>query len=298
MNSVVHTDVSAPNGPIAVVMISLNEAHNMRAVLENLQGFAQEVFLVDSYSCDDTVGIALEYGVHVVQRRFRDFGDQWNWALRELPITAPWTMKIDPDERLDDRLKESVQAAIQENTADGLIVERRLWFMGRVLPVKQKLLRIWRSHQCRFTDVAVNEHPVVSGHIVQVPGVLEHHDSPNLEHWFDKQNHYTSAEAKIMVTQSPLAGEPRLWGTSFQRRMWLKKHFYRVPFRYVLQFIYHYVGQGAWRAGTTGYIWARLRVDVMRMIAYKAKEMRLTQNFSYKRLYGNGAPDARVRQCE
>ena len=36
--------------PVAVVMISLNEGHNMEAVLENLRGWAQEVFLVDSYS--------------------------------------------------------------------------------------------------------------------------------------------------------------------------------------------------------------------------------------------------------
>ena len=52
-------------------MISLNEAHNMEAVLQNLAGWAQEVFLVDSCSADDTVGIALRHGVHVVQRRFQ-----------------------------------------------------------------------------------------------------------------------------------------------------------------------------------------------------------------------------------
>ena len=44
--------------PVAVVMISLNEGHNMEAVLQNLAGWAQEVFLVDSYSQDETVDIA------------------------------------------------------------------------------------------------------------------------------------------------------------------------------------------------------------------------------------------------
>ena len=56
--------------PVAVIMITLNEGHNMEAVLENLKGWAQEVFLVDSYSQDDTVDIALRHGVHIVQRRF------------------------------------------------------------------------------------------------------------------------------------------------------------------------------------------------------------------------------------
>src|SRR6202163_4732475 len=94
--------------PVAVVMISLNEAQNMEGVLQNLKGWAQEIFLVDSYSSDGTVDIALRHGVNVVQRRFRGFGDQWNFALRELPITAPWTMKLDPDERLPDTLKQEI----------------------------------------------------------------------------------------------------------------------------------------------------------------------------------------------
>ena len=45
--------------PIAVVMISLNEAHNMERVLSNVVSWAQEVFLVDSFSSDTTVDIAL-----------------------------------------------------------------------------------------------------------------------------------------------------------------------------------------------------------------------------------------------
>src|SRR6202022_3823130 len=100
----VQTVKAGPPGcaPIAVVMIALNEAHNMESVLQNLAGWAQEVFLVDSYSSDGTVDVALKHGVHVVQREFRGFGDQWNFALRELPITAPWTMKFDPDERLSE----------------------------------------------------------------------------------------------------------------------------------------------------------------------------------------------------
>ena len=109
-------------------MISLNEAHNLEAVLQNLAGWAQEVFLVDSYSADDTIDIALKHGVQVVQRRFRGFGDQWNFALRELPITAPWTMKLDPDERLTDELKASIEAWLPEarRSGHGILIKRRL----------------------------------------------------------------------------------------------------------------------------------------------------------------------------
>ncbi|AGX86617.1 cell wall biogenesis glycosyltransferase [Candidatus Symbiobacter mobilis CR] len=284
--------------PVAVVMISLNEGHNMEAVLDNLKGWAQEVFLVDSYSQDDTVEIALRHGVHVVQRRFRGFGDQWNFALRELPISAPWTMKLDPDERLSANLKANLCAAMRSGKAAGLSMERRLWLMGRELPVHQRLVRAWCTDKCRFTDIAVNEHPIVEGHIEYVAGVMEHHDSPDLDHWLEKQNRYTTAEAVIAFNNSALADTPRLFGSALQRRMWLKKNFYRVPFRYLLLFLYHWLWQGAWRTGWVGYAWARLRADVMRLIEYKVREMRLTGRLPVKRVYGPGRPDPRVPQYD
>lgn len=282
--------------PVAVVMISLNEAHNLGAVLDNLEDWAEQVFLVDSYSSDGTVDIAIDRGVHVVQHAFRGFGDQWNLALRELPITSPWTMKLDPDERLSDELKREIESAIDEASADGLSFDRRLWFMSKSLPVKHSLTRVWRTGRCHFTDVLVNEHPVVDGRVRHVLGELEHHDSPDLEHWLDKQNKYTSAEAISSYRGLRLADEPRLYGTAMQRQMWVKKHFMKVPFRYIALFLYHFLFLGAWRAGWVGYAWSRLRCDVYRLWEYKLREMRITGRLPLKRASGPGQPDPRVAQ--
>jgi glycosyltransferase involved in cell wall biosynthesis len=282
--------------PVAVVLISLDEAHNLESVLQNLKGWAQEVFLVDSYSSDGTVDIALRHGVHVVQRAFRGFGDQWNFALTKLPITAPWTMKLDPDERLTDELKDSIIAAITADDAEGLSFDRRLWFMTRTLPVKHGLVRVWRTGCCRFTDVQVNEHPVVQGRVRHIRGDLEHHDSPDLDHWLNKQNKYTTAEAISAYQQQRLADEPRLFGTALQRRMWVKKNYMSFPFRYVVMFLYHYLVMGAWRAGWVGYAWSRLRCDVYRLWEYKLREIRITGRLPLERPNGPGKPDPRVPQ--
>lgn len=284
--------------PVAVLMITLNEAHNMEAVFENLKGWAQEIFIVDSFSSDDTVDIALRHGAHVVQRRFRGFGDQWNFALEHLPVTAPWTMKLDPDERLSDQLKAEIERAIKNDKFDALEMDRRLWFMRKPLPIRQRLLRVWRTGTCRFSDVQVNEHPLVTGRVGFAAGVLEHHDSPDLHHWYDKQNRYTTEEAIIAYQGSALADVPRLLGTALQRRMWLKRHFYRVPGRYMLLFLFYWLLKGTWRAGWAGYAWARLRADVMHLIEYKRREMELTGRLPAKPAYGPGQPDPRVSQYE
>ncbi|MEB3330047.1 MAG: glycosyltransferase family 2 protein [Candidatus Sericytochromatia bacterium] len=281
-----------------MILIALNEGHNMEAVLENLAGWAQEVFLVDSYSQDETVDIALRHGVHVVQRRFRGFGDQWNFALKQLPIQAPWTLKLDPDERLTADLKDEICRATQREEADGYLVPIRLHFMTRALPVRLRLTRLWRTGRASFSAVAANEHARVNGYIESLAHDIEHHDSPDLHHWLEKQNNYTTAEAINSAGSQCFSDAPVLSGTRLQRRLWLKKHFMKLPGRYALLFMYHYLWLGAWRAGRVGYMWSRLRADVYRLWEYKLREIQLTGRLPQPRPRGPGAPDRRVESYD
>lgn len=284
--------------PVAVVMLSLNEAHNMEEVLQNLKGWAQEVFLVDSYSSDETVEIALRYGVHVVQRKFRGFGDQWNFALRQLPISASWTMKLDPDERMTDELKENIREQLSLAQDGAMIIQRRLWFMGKSLPIQQEIVRVWKTGKCEFSDVLVNEHPLVNGPLIKVRGKLEHRDSPDLHHWVEKQNKYSSYEALSRFRGDEYAVQPKLFGSVLQRRMWVKKNFAKIPFRYLLLFLLNSWRAQIWRTGYEGMAWARLRVWVHRMREDKLMEMRATNReirISSPRL---GAPHLEATQYE
>jgi len=280
--------------PVAVVMISLNEAHNMEAVLENLQGWAQEVFLVDSCSADATVDIALKYGVHVVQRPFRGFGDQWNFALEQLPINAPWTMKLDPDERLSDSLKQEIIDKVDSGSEESFTVPIRLYFMDKRLPSVLRLVRLWKTGVVRFSDVQANEHALSESTPATLEGEIKHMDSPSLDHWVVKQNRYTTAEAISQFENKPLAVSPMLFGNALQRRMWLKRNFWKVPGRYVILFCYHFFVLGAWRAGKVGWIWSHLRTEVYRQWEYKRFEIELTGRLPAKIPAHPGAPDNRV----
>ncbi len=284
--------------PVAVVMISLNEAHNMEAVLQNLAGWAQQVFLVDSCSADDTVSIALQHGVKVVQRRFKGFGDQWNFVVNDLPITALWTMKLDPDERLTDELKREIELVTKIDTICAYRLPLHLYFMGAKLPSVLKQTRLWRTGSVRFSDVKVNEHVHCDGSEGELSGEIMHLDSPDLDHWFTKQNRYTTAEAISQFEGRALALPPRLFGSALERRMWFKRHFWKVPGRYVILFLYHLVLVGAWRAGRVGWIWARLRTEVYRMWEYKRFEMDRLGHVPVKIPANRGEPDLRVQQAD
>ena len=113
----------------------------------------------------------------------------------------------------------------------------------------------------------------MDGAVLRLSGAIEHHDSPDLEHWLEKQNRYTTLEAVRAYGGLAMADAPAVFGTALQRRMWLKKNFYRTPFRYTLFFLYHLLVLGAWRSGWVGWTWSRLRSDVMRLIEIKYREI-------------------------
>ena len=125
-----------------------------------------------------------------------------------------------------------------------------------------------------------------------------HLDSPDLDHWVTKQNRYTTAEAASQFEGRALALPPRLFGSALERRMWLKRYFWKMPGRYSILFLYHVLVLGAWKAGRVGWIWARLRTELYRVWEYKRYEMDRLGHVPVKIPAHPGAPDPRVRQAD
>ena len=69
--------------PLSVLMITYNEQHNIIKVIKNLRGWAKEIFVVDSYSTDKTVELAKKYGAKVYKKKFKNFSNQWNFAIKK-----------------------------------------------------------------------------------------------------------------------------------------------------------------------------------------------------------------------
>ena len=121
--------------PVAAVVLTHNEERNLPDCLASLAGWVPEIFVVDSGSTDDTLAIAHEAGATVLHHPFEHYGAQRNWAIDNLPITAPWTLHIDADERITPELRESITAALARDAAllaqtDGFLVSRRTIFMA------------------------------------------------------------------------------------------------------------------------------------------------------------------------
>ena len=137
----------------------------------------------------------------------------------------------------------------------------------------QWVTRLWRHGSCRFSDVLVNEHPIVDGRIGRLRGRLEHLDSPHLHHWFEKQNLYTTMRAIEMARGGSYAAEPRLLGNPLQRRMFLKRVFFKLPGRLAIHWLYLVLGRTALLDGVTGLRWATMRTGVYHWAELKEAEI-------------------------
>jgi len=267
---------------VAVIILTFNEEANLAAALDSVKGWAAEVFVVDSFSTDRTVEIALERaadGVRVVQHRFKNYSDQWNWALTHLPVTSEWTLKLDADERVTPEFKQEVNELLRSAPPDlhGVLLRRRLVFMGTPLRFGGTLdnhdLRLWRTGHAVFENRSVNEHALVDGRKAILKAYVEHHDNKSITDWIDKHNRYSSLEAINLIQANMTGGvKPRIFGYPAERRMWLRKLYYRLPARSFLYFLYRYFLRLGLLDGLAGFRFALLNTCFLYWIDLKRLE--------------------------
>src|SRR5712691_9243300 len=116
---------------ISAVIITLNEAENIRAACESV-AWADEILVVDSESTDDTREIASACGARVVVNAWPGFSAQKQFATDS--AAHDWVFSLDADERISPELQTSiagVRAAKESTLADGYRVARRAFYMGR-----------------------------------------------------------------------------------------------------------------------------------------------------------------------
>ena len=94
--------------PISVIILTYNEEINLENCLKNLVDWADEIFIVDSFSIDKTLEIAEKYGVKIFRHKFENQAQQFNWALDNLEIKNEWILRLDADEYLTEELKKKL----------------------------------------------------------------------------------------------------------------------------------------------------------------------------------------------
>src|SRR4051812_18178423 len=116
---------------VSVLVPVKNESENLRRCLPAL-AWADEVFVVDSQSTDDTARVAAEHGARVVQFHFNGtYPKKKNWALDTLPFRNEWVLIVDADEVVVPELAAEIARRTEADEVDGFYLNMKYFFLGR-----------------------------------------------------------------------------------------------------------------------------------------------------------------------
>ena len=256
---------------IAIVILAYNESVHLPRALDHVRDFAREIFVIDSFSTDDTVSLAKARGAQVLQHTFQNYARQFEWALEHAPITADWVMRLDADEIVEADLAEEIKAKLPTLPADvtGINLNRKTIFQGKFIRHGGRypltLLRIWRHGKARIEDRWMDEHMYLTeGRPVAFRGGFADHNLYDLTFFTAKHNGYASREALDVLNQRLHLFEPQLAlaaeATARQakiKRFFKESVYNRLPFEISasLFFLYRYVFQLGFLDGRRGLIY-------------------------------------------
>lgn len=256
---------------VTVVILTFNEARHIGRSIASVRPFARDVLVVDSFSTDDTVAIAEAAGARVLQHRFVNYSEQFQWALDQGGIESQWTLRLDADEVIESDLADEITRRLPALPDDvvGVNFDRKHVFMGRWVRhggrYPLRLLRLWRTGQGRIEARWMDEHMVVwGGRTVTFKGGFADRNENDLTFFTAKHNSYATREAiDVLSRRYDLLPDDRgLSADSTSRqagaKRWFKEKVYnRLPLWAgpLGYFLYRYILQLGFLDGRTGTIY-------------------------------------------
>ena len=284
--------------PVSVVIPALNEEKNIQACIESVR-WAQEIFVVDSGSKDNTCEIAEELGACVVQFQYRPGGPRKkNWSLDHLPFENDWVLLLDADERITPELEEEIRSLFTNGhpPRNGYYLNRMHLFLGTFLKHGGNYpswnLRLLERDSGRYEslgteelqsagDVEVHEHILLNGEAGYLQAPMLHEDFKSLHEFIDRHNRYSTWDAgmrEVMLANGQVDSiKPRFFGTPVERKRFLRRIWLRLPGKPLLRFIYMYILQLGFLDGRAGLIYSLYKMVQEFHISTKMYENRLNR---------------------
>lgn len=199
---------------ISVIVITLNEAENIRACLQSV-AWADEIIVVDSGSDDGTPEICREFTEKVlVNRDWQGYGFQKNLALQQ--AACAWVLSLDADERVGPKLRQAIMDAVSAPEADAYAVPRQAYFLGKAMRHggwwPDYVVRLFRREAGEFSNVLVHETVQVRGTVKKLKEPLIHYSYVSLEQLLEKTNKYSSAGARQALAKHKRGGLAKALG--------------------------------------------------------------------------------------
>lgn len=190
---------------ISAVIITFNEEDRLPDALASLQGVADEIVVVDSFSTDRTPEIARQARAVFYQNHFEDYGQQKNIALQKAGYD--WILNLDADERLSPELKKAISDLKEKGapeTVAAYAIKRKAFYLGRWILhsgwYPDRKVRLFRKNGAVWQG-RIHEGLKVSGTVAPLAGDILHYTYRDISDHVRRLNRYSDFQAEEIVRQ-------------------------------------------------------------------------------------------------
>ncbi|HVX48523.1 MAG TPA: glycosyltransferase family 2 protein [Chitinophagaceae bacterium] len=200
----------------SVVIITYNEEKNIERCLQSIQGIADELVVIDSFSTDNTKNICLRHNAKFIEHAFDGYIEQKNFALSQ--AMNEFVLSLDADEALDDTLRQSILSEKQAGfTFDGYSMNRSNYFCGRWIKhgtwYPDKKIRIINRRQALWGGTNPHDKLVMQpgAKVKHLHGDILHYTYYTVEELVAQANRFTTIQANAMYKAGKKAGLIKLY---------------------------------------------------------------------------------------
>ncbi|MGL0820593.1 glycosyltransferase family 2 protein [Vibrio vulnificus] len=181
---------------LAVALIVKNEAANLDACLKTVEGWVDEIVILDSGSSDETEAVARRYtDKFFVNTEWPGFGPQRRLAQQY--VESDYVLWLDADERVTPELKASIQQALRTAQQHSVFKLVRLnYFLGKAIRhcgwYPEYVVRMHHTQFTTYNDNLVHEKIVIpqTATLASLKGDLIHYPYKNIKHYLAKSSSY------------------------------------------------------------------------------------------------------------
>ncbi len=215
---------------ISVVIITLNEERNIGRCIKSVQGIADEILVVDSFSSDKTEEIVESLGAKFVRHRFEDFVEQHIYA--DQLAAHDHILTIDADEEVTKELAASIMVVKKYWKCDAYFMNRMTNYCGKWIKhsgwYPDKKLRLYDRRKGKWVGKKVHERFTMiegstTGHL---KGDLKHYSFYTISQHVIQANKFTDLTAQAAYEQG--------------KRSSLLKIFFNPIFKFVRDYVFNF----------------------------------------------------------
>ena len=194
---------------LSVIIVAMNEAHDIADCLQSVQGLASEIIVFDSGSTDGTQDICRAHGARLFETDWPGDGAQKNRALDQ--ARGDWVLCLDADERVSPELRAQIARVLRDDTPHAAYsMPRSSSFCGQFMRHggwwPDRITRLFRRGRARFTEPRTHAALVIDGSTGSLDAPLVHLSVGDLHEVLDKLNVYSTEGARAMHAQGRRAG--------------------------------------------------------------------------------------------